>query len=147
MRIVLLAALVVSLACAQRESPNATDDLKVQRTQDSLADTSRPADTPWMTEAPGTEAAAASPNPADSVGTSPGGMPRNATARCGDSTWSTAARSQGACSRHGGVETWFGSPPAGATARCRDGTYSTSTTARGTCSGHGGVLFRIADPR
>jgi hypothetical protein len=35
-------------------------------------------------------------------------MPKTATARCGDSTWSKAASQQGACSQHGGVAFWVG---------------------------------------
>src|SRR5690242_1492385 len=70
-------------------------------------------------------------------------MPKTATARCGDSTWSKAATQQGACSSHGGVAKWFGQAPANATARCSDGEYYTSTERRGACSGHGGVSFWI----
>ncbi len=73
------------------------------------------------------------------------GMPRDATARCGDKTWSSAHHRQGACSNHGGVETWFGKPPKDATARCEDGTYSKNKTREGTCSGHGGVWFWLND--
>jgi hypothetical protein len=70
-------------------------------------------------------------------------MPKTATARCGDSTWSKAATQQGACSSHGGVAKWFGQAPANATARCSDGEYYTSAERRGACSGHGGVSFWI----
>ena len=70
-----------------------------------------------------------------------GEMPRDATARCADKTWSSAGHKQGACSNHGGVETWFGKPPKGATARCKDGTYSQSKSHEGSCSGHGGAWF------
>ena len=68
-------------------------------------------------------------------------MPKTATARCGDSTWSKAASQQGACSSHGGVAKWFGKAPANATARCSDGEYYTSDERRGACSGHAGVAF------
>jgi hypothetical protein len=68
-------------------------------------------------------------------------MPRNATARCGDSTWSKAASQQGACSSHGGVAKWFGKAPANMTARCSDGEYWTNEEHRGACSQHGGVAF------
>ena len=68
-------------------------------------------------------------------------MPRTATARCGDSTWTTAASQQGACSRHGGVAKWFGKAPRGATGRCNDGEYWTNDETRGACSAHGGVAF------
>jgi hypothetical protein len=68
-------------------------------------------------------------------------MPRTATARCGDSTWTTAASQQGACSRHGGVAKWFGKAPRGATGRCNDGEYWTNEETRGACSAHGGVAF------
>jgi outer membrane biosynthesis protein TonB len=70
-------------------------------------------------------------------------MPRTATARCGDSTWSKAENQQGACSSHGGVAKWFGKAPSNATARCNDGEYYTSAERRGACSGHAGVAFWI----
>jgi hypothetical protein len=35
------------------------------------------------------------------------GKPANATAQCKDGTYSTAKTRQGACSRHGGVQTWY----------------------------------------
>ena len=34
--------------------------------------------------------------------------PNNATALCKDGTYSTAKTQQGACSKHGGVQTWYG---------------------------------------
>jgi len=71
-------------------------------------------------------------------------MPRTATARCGDSTWSKAASQQGACSSHGGVAKWFGKAPANMTARCSDGEYWTNEERRGACSQHGGVAFWLA---
>jgi hypothetical protein len=36
--------------------------------------------------------------------------PANATAQCTDGTYSTAKTEAGACSKHGGVKTWFGAP-------------------------------------
>jgi hypothetical protein len=68
-------------------------------------------------------------------------MPPEATALCGDGSWSTADKKKGACSSHGGVKTWFGKPPKGATARCKDGTYSKAQESQGACSQHGGVAF------
>jgi Protein of unknown function (DUF3761) len=68
-------------------------------------------------------------------------MPRSATARCADSTWSKAATQQGACSNHGGVAKWIGKAPKGATARCKDGEYWTSADRQGACSGHDGVAY------
>ena len=68
-------------------------------------------------------------------------MPKTATARCGDSTWSKAASQQGACSSHGGVAKWFGKAPANMTARCSDGEYWTNEERRGACAQHGGVAF------
>ncbi|HKN68595.1 MAG TPA: DUF3761 domain-containing protein [Gemmatimonadaceae bacterium] len=70
-------------------------------------------------------------------------MPRTATARCGDSTWSKAASQQGACSSHGGVAKWFGKAPSNMTARCSDGEYWTNEERRGACSQHGGVAFWV----
>jgi len=34
--------------------------------------------------------------------------PKDATAQCADGTFSKAKTKQGACSKHGGVKTWFG---------------------------------------
>lgn len=68
-------------------------------------------------------------------------LTKSVTARCGDSTWSTAASQQGACSRHNGVATWFGKAPRGTTARCSDGSYWTNEQTQGACSGHGGVAY------
>lgn len=77
---------------------------------------------------------------ADDVASRPGEVPRDATGRCHDDTWTSSAKKKGACSQHGGVKAWFGKPPKGATARCQDGTFSKSA-GRGTCSGHGGVAY------
>ena len=38
----------------------------------------------------------------------PANAPKNATAQCSDGTFSTAKTERGACSRHGGVKTWWG---------------------------------------
>jgi hypothetical protein len=70
-------------------------------------------------------------------------MPKKATARCADSTWSKAETQQGACSSHGGVAKWFGAAPANMTARCSDGAYWTNAERRGACSQHGGVAFWV----
>ena len=93
----------------------------------------------------------------------PASAPKKATAQCNDNTYSTAKTEQGACSRHGGVKTWWGatgaapapnapaskspsapktagaSPPKGATGQCTDGTYTRAKTQQGACSRHGGV--------
>ena len=74
----------------------------------------------------------------------PGDVPRDATGRCQDGTWSSAAQKKGACSGHGGVKAWFGTAPKKATARCNDGTWSKSA-GQGTCSGHGGVAYWLKD--
>jgi hypothetical protein len=84
--------------------------------------------------------------------------PKNATAQCKDGTYSTAKTKQGACSKHGGVQTWFADEkpattsapkgaakgaangaPQNATAKCKDGTYSFAKQHSGACSHHGGV--------
>src|SRR2546423_14334762 len=79
--------------------------------------------------------------------------PKNATAQCNDGTYSAAKNEQGACSRHGGIQTWFGNErtpaaasntpaatvravPRNATAKCNDGTFSTAKTRQGACSRH-----------
>jgi hypothetical protein len=96
----------------------------------------------------------------------PADAPKNATAQCADNTYSTAKTDRGACSKHGGVKTWWGpapstsapapsakrtnppassqptssnAMPAGSTAQCKDGSYSSAKTKRGACAGHGGV--------
>jgi len=42
--------------------------------------------------------------------------PKNATAQCTDGTYSTAKSKQGACSGHGGVQTWYADEKADKTA-------------------------------
>jgi uncharacterized protein DUF3761 len=74
-------------------------------------------------------------------------VPRDATGRCQDDTWTTAASKQGACSGHGGVKAWFGPAPKDATARCQDGTWSKAESKQGACSGHGGVSYWINEPK
>jgi hypothetical protein len=74
----------------------------------------------------------------------PGEVPRDATGRCHDGSWSSADQKKGACSGHGGVQAWFGKPPKGTTARCQDGTF-TKTAGQGACSGHSGVAYWLKD--
>jgi len=74
-------------------------------------------------------------------------MPKKATARCADSTWSKADAQQGACSAHGGVAKWFGKAPTNTTARCVDGEYWTNAERRGACAQHGGVAFWVKDKK
>jgi Ni/Co efflux regulator RcnB len=74
-------------------------------------------------------------------GTAGAEMPRSATARCTDNSWSSSANQQGACSKHGGVAKWFGKKPKDATARCKDGEYWTAAERQGACAGHDGVAF------
>lgn len=99
----------------------------------------------------------------------PAGAPGNATAQCKDGTYSSAKAEQGACSKHGGVKTWWGAAaaapaapkssstrstsapkaeagaPANATGQCGDGSYTTAKTKSGACSKHGGVATWFAD--
>lgn len=46
--------------------------------------------------------------------------PANATAECTDGTFSTAKTQAGACSKHGGVKTWFGAPAGAAAAATKE---------------------------
>ena len=80
-------------------------------------------------------------------------VPKGATAKCSDGTYSMAKSKQGACSAHGGVATWLAdekeakketapNAPAKAgnpTAQCNDGSYSYAVHHQGACSGHQGV--------
>ena len=76
------------------------------------------------------------PIPADALDK----MPQDATAYCGDGTWSNAGTKQEACASHRGVMVWFGPAPQGTTGRCKDGTYTGARKGTyGACSGHGGV--------
>src|SRR5438477_4232009 len=84
----------------------------------------------------------------------PSNAPANATAQCQDGTYSTAKTERGACSKHGGVKTWWGTtaappksksakketPPtksaqksalAGATGECNDGTFTRAKRQQG----------------
>jgi hypothetical protein len=115
----------------------------------------------------GAAAAASAPAAGGAAQAAPAGAaPAHATFQCKDGSYSTAKTSQGACSRHGGVDHALtaaaaAAPPAGAkeapatgkaptvarpagapanaTAKCRDGTYSESQQHSGSCSHHGGV--------
>ena len=75
--------------------------------------------------------------------------PKGATAKCKDGTYSAAKTTRGACSQHGGVETWLSADtkgaPADATGQCKDGSYTTAASKQGACSGHGGVSSWFAD--
>jgi hypothetical protein len=109
------------------------------------------------------------------VAQKPANAPANSTAQCTDGTFSTAKTEQGACSKHGGVKTWFGAPkdakgdtkttatkepatakgsvvakdsgavPTGSTGQCTDGSYTKAATKTGACSKHGGVKTWFAD--
>jgi len=84
--------------------------------------------------------------PAPSHPSAPGEVPRDATALCVDRTWSSSEKRSGACSSHGGIQTWYGKPPKGTVARCKDGTYSKSA-GQGACSSHGGVAYPLQEPK
>jgi uncharacterized protein with FMN-binding domain len=49
----------------------------------------------------------ATKSPAGKAPTAASRRPANATGQCQDGSYTTAATKQGACSRHGGVTTWF----------------------------------------
>jgi hypothetical protein len=58
----------------------------------------------------------------------PADTPKNATAQCTDGTYSTAKTERGACSKHGGVKTWWGtSTKAGASAKSTTPAPKTTT--------------------
>jgi hypothetical protein len=80
--------------------------------------------------------------------------PAAVTAVCKDSTSFSGTSKRGACSGHGGVESWgtttaaaapAAPPPTGTaaattvTATCKDETSFSGSSKRGACSGHGGV--------
>jgi hypothetical protein len=94
-----------------------------------------------LTVLPAAAAAQKTAAPKQSASAQAKAMPHNATARCGDDTWSTAASQKGACSQHGGVAKWFGKAPRGTTGRCNDGEYWTNAETQGACSSHGGVAY------
>lgn len=54
-----------------------------------------------------TPAQKTAPAPKTATAPRPANSPANATAQCNDGTYSFAAQHRGACSRHGGVKTWF----------------------------------------
>jgi len=56
------------------------------------------------------------PKPTVAASSPKTGAPSGATAQCTDGTYSTAKTKQGACSRHGGVATWFADTAASAPA-------------------------------
>jgi hypothetical protein len=74
-------------------------------------------------------------------------MPEDATAYCGDGTWSSVVKKESSCKANGGVAVWFGPAPAGTTGRCRDGTYTrVKRGTYGACSGNGGVKIWLSHP-
>lgn len=73
----------------------------------------------------------------------PANAPKNATAQCKDDTFSTAKTEKGACSKHGGVKTWFGAAatpapkapaPAAASKTAPQPSPKPSASARGSAS-------------
>jgi hypothetical protein len=60
--------------------------------------------------------------------------PANATAECTDGTFSTAKTQAGACSKHGGVKTWFGAAAGDTKSESKSNTPSGDTKTKNTAS-------------
>jgi len=75
----------------------------------------------------------------------PADAPKNATAQCTDGTFSTAKTEQGACSKHGGVKSWWG---AGTVVAPKPIPPKSTTTAppKGASSTKGGATAKASTP-
>jgi hypothetical protein len=84
----------------------------------------------------------------------PANAPKNATAECKDGTFSTAKTERGACSKHGGVKSWWGAgsvvapkatPPKSTTTAPPKGGSSTKGGTTATASAPKGATGQCAD--
>jgi hypothetical protein len=74
----------------------------------------------------------------------PANAPKNATAQCTDGTFSTAKKEQGACSKHGGVKTWWGASPT--TTPTTSPKPTTTAPAKGASPATGGTATKASAP-
>ena len=66
----------------------------------------------------------------------PANAPKNSTGQCSDNTFTTAKTERGACSKHGGVKTWWGATTPKSTAKSGAPTPS-ATSSKGTATPKG----------
>ncbi len=79
----------------------------------------------------------------------PADAPKNATAQCTDGKYSTAKTEKGACSKHGGVKTWWGAATTSSGAKSTASTPTTKATtapAKGASPASGGTAATANPP-